>query len=62
MVWSDLCLDELMEIDTPAEVTRDSFKQWLLDIRCLWNYHIIFDHFETVDAIVCLGTFPPEYL
>lgn len=37
---------------------RDSIKQWLVDIKCLWDYHVIFDDVEgDVDAIICLGSY-----
>jgi DUF218 domain len=52
-----LYLDELMEIDTATQLPRDSIQQWLLDTRCLWNYHVVFDDIERVDAIVCLGSY-----
>src|ERR1700754_3156213 len=38
-------------------MARDFIKQWLADVRCLWNFHVVFDQFRNVDAIVCLGSY-----
>jgi uncharacterized SAM-binding protein YcdF (DUF218 family) len=38
-------------------MTRNCVEQWLSDITSLWNFHIVFDDLDDIDAIVCLGSY-----